>query len=339
MDVQRFSGTTQSGVRTTPGAPIKRQPIAAGEATIDPMEILSQRHKQESQALRGQFEQEWASIRRMERVVGFEKTQKIAAEAHTKATQAQLKLQQQFEMMRNQFAEMDTLYSEQPEAARRAKFRGIYGAEEAERMVPSKTDPGARLGNLLSQATQLKRYMNVTYQVRPKRKKINLPVAAARMTGVGGFIAGGVYDRWGPKSKQERPVDIWDYSGGKDGMGGWRPLAPHERPAYDNLRAQEKAIQEGIVAVNKRTHGAGPNLNEVAKESQRLGGGAGSGTFDQKIQFSDPRLDPRPKPTRSAAPAATAGGRVRVIHSDGRSGTIPASRLDAALRGGFRRAQ
>jgi len=296
MDVQYLSsGTTQSKPQAAPGAPVSRQPIAAGESTVDPMEILSQRHEQQQQALQGRFDQEWANIRRMQSVVGFEKSYKLAVDARAKGVQASLELQQQFEMERNQFARMDALYPEQPDAARRAKFRGIYGAEEAERMVPSKADPGARLNKLLTQANQIDSYLLRRFQERPKRKKINLPVAAASsFTGIGGLIAGGVYDRLWPKYEEERPLDIWDQSGGKDGMGGWRQATPDERQTYDTLQARKKSIQEEIIGANERTHGAGPDLNKVAKKSQRLAGGADSGTFDQKIQFSDKRLDPRP---------------------------------------------
>jgi len=308
MDVQYLSGGTIQSRAATPGSPVSRQPIAAGKPTIDPMEMLSQRHRQELQARNQQGRQEWYSIWRMQPVVGFEKTQKLAAESYAKVQQDLLALQQNFEMQRNQFAQIDALYSKQPEAARRAKLRSIYGAEEANRMVPKKVDPGARLSTLLNRAAQLDRYEKDTYRVRPqaKKRRIGRAIATYAAGGLPGFLAGAAYGRLRPKQEQGREIDVWDWTAGEDGMGGWRPATPSEQRARDRLQAEKRSITEEIGAINNRTEGgAQANIAKVARESQRMLGG----TFAQKVQFSDKKLEPRP--ARKKAPTTAGGGQMR----------------------------
>jgi len=216
MDVQYLSGGTIQSRAVAPGPPVPRQPITAGKPTIDPMEMLSQRHRQELQARDQQGRQEWYSIWRMQPVVGFEKTQKLAAESYAKVQQDLLALQQNFEMQRNQ--------------------------EEANRMVPKKVDPGARLSTLLNRAAQLDRYEKDTYRVRPqaKKRRIGRAIATYAAGGLPGFLAGAAYSRLRPKQEQDREIDVWDWTAGEDGMGGWRPATPSEQRARDRLQAEKR---------------------------------------------------------------------------------------------------
>jgi hypothetical protein len=110
---------------------------------------------------------------------------------------------------------------------------------------------------------------------------------------------------------------------------------PYDVPTIQTTDGFQEVYQPGTTRGLTNAVTSAPALGYASRLDDMGGGGATIGQYGQ-TNAPSPQQTPMPSPAPAPSPMPQANQPVRVISPDGKSGIIPATQVDQALRQGFR---